>query len=709
MPHHCYPLVCPLDCPGACALEVTVADGRIHAIRGRGDHPFTQGLICGKVSRYRDLQEGPRILYPMIRTGAKGSGQFRRASWDESLDLVARRLETIMKHTTPEAVFPFFYGGTMGIVQRGAIERLTHRAGFSRMSGTICYPIGFSGWQAGVGRAVGPDPSEMATSDLVILWGIDAAVTHISLMGHVKKARNQGGRLIVVDPYRSRTARLADDHIQPRPGTDGALAVAMMGVLLREGLADADYLARRTDFDPLLDRHLREKPPEWAADITGMDPETIRSLARRLGTARAPFIRIGLGMSRQFNGAVNVHAVSCLAAMTGAWDRPGGGALFATGDAFHIQGEPVRQTRLMAQPSRILDMSRLGPMLTGPNLDPPIGALLVFNANPAASCPDLNQVHRGLLREDLFVVVHEQVMSDTARFADVLWPATTFLEEDDLYKSYGQYTLQIGKGCLPPRGEARCNHDVVNALAMALGYNEAAFQGTSLERIDQVLAASDYPPRETWENQGWLDCRPPREERQFTTAFPTADGRFHFYPHWTDPAMPSMPDHWPVNARDRQPPGNPYPLDFITPPSLDTLNSTFAHLPEGRRTWEPPRLWIHPEDARSRNIEDGQWVSVTSATGRLTLKATWSDAVRPGLTLCHGVPRGSMFREGISLNALTSADSVAPVGGAAFHDNRVEVTALDPASVPASGPDVAHSSENEKKFRVRSRFHGDGE
>ncbi|MBF0172042.1 MAG: molybdopterin-dependent oxidoreductase [Magnetococcales bacterium] len=697
MSEHRHHLVCPLDCPGACALEVVVEHHRIKAIHGRRDHPFTQGIICGKVARYRDLQEGPRILSPMIRTGPKGSGRFRTASWDESLELVAHRLRAIMEQFTPEAVFPFFYGGTMGIVQRGAVERLTHRAGFSRMLGTICYPIGFSGWRAGVGQAIGPDPADIADSDMVMLWGMDAAVTHVSLMGHVRKAKKKGARLVVVDPYLNRTARLAHDHIQPRPGTDGALAVALMGVLLREGLADHDYLSTRTDFDPAMARHLEAKTPEWAAEITGLDPQTIRTFARQLGSARAPFIRIGLGMSRQNNGAVNVHAVACLAAMTGAWSHPGGGALFATGDAFHIQNEPVRQTRLLTTPTRILDMSRLGPLLTDPHLNPPIQALLVFNANPAASCPDLNKVHQGLMREDLFTVVHEQVMSDTARFADVLWPATTFLEQDDLFKSYGQYTLQVGKGCLPPRGEARCNHEVVNALARTMGYTEPAFEGTSLQRIHQVLAASNYPPLETWEEQGWMDCRPPGEQRQFETRFPTDDGRFHFYPRWSHPGMPIMPDHWPVNARDRQSPNSPFPLDFMTPPSVETLNTTFSHLPTARRTWEPPRLWMHPDDARVRNISDGHWVAVTSPTGRLTMRATLTGAVRPGLTLCHGLPQGMMFAEGKSLNVLTTAAPVAPDGGAAFHDNRVEVTALGPSFVPTSGPNVGHSWENENK------------
>ncbi|MBF0421453.1 MAG: molybdopterin-dependent oxidoreductase [Magnetococcales bacterium] len=666
--HH---LVCPLDCPGACALEVVLEQKAIQSIRGRSDHPFTQGIICGKVGHYRRHQEGPRILYPMHRTGPKGSGEFSRVSWEESLRHVANKLSAITAEHSPEAVFPFYYGGTMGLIQRGAVERLTHRAQFSRMLGTICYPIGFAGWRAGVGRAVGPDPADIAHSDLIILWGIDAAVTHISLLSHVKKARKNGARLLVVDPYATKTARMAHQHLQPRPGTDAALAVAMMGLMVREGWVNADYLARRTDFDAAMATHLHSKSLQWGADITGIEPGVIHAVAKALAEARAPFIRIGLGMSRQTNGAVNVHAVACLAAITGSWDKEGGGALFATGDAFHMQMEPVRHSRFMTRPTRILDMCRLGDLLTDPHLTPPVKALLVFNANPAGSCPDLNKVHAGLQRDDLFTVVHEQVMTDSARMADVIWPATTFLEQDDLLKSYGQYTLQFSPGCLPPRGEARCNHDVVNALAQALGFQEPAFTGTSLERIHQLLSASDYPPLATWKEPGWLDCRPSREERQFIHSFPTSDGQFHFYPHWTHPTMPTMPDHWPVNARDRQ--SLEYPLDFMAPPALDTLNTTFNLGPEAPE----PRLWLHPRDAAARGVVEEDWVAVFNERGRLTLRATITDRVPPGLTISPGLPRGGVFPGGISTNCLTSANPVMPDGGACFHDNRVQVVKAD--------------------------------
>ncbi|MBF0214467.1 MAG: molybdopterin-dependent oxidoreductase, partial [Magnetococcales bacterium] len=567
--------VCPLDCPGTCALKVTIDQGRLQAIDGHPDHPLTQGVICGKVSRYEAIQNGPRITEPMRRAGPKGIGAFQKITWDEALDQIAEKWLAIMKDPGPEAILPFTYGGTMGVIQRRAYARLARRAGFSGLDGNICYAIGWAGWRAGVGLALGPDPTEMAESDLPILWGINAAATHISLMSHVKRARRQGARLVVVDPYRNQTARLADLHLPLRPGTDGALATAMMHVLLDEGLADRDYLRRHTDFDQRLENHLAARSPAWAAPITGLEAEQIREFARLYGRARAPFIRIGLGMSRQSNGAVNIHAVSCLPALTGAWQHPGGGALFATGGAFNLTPQPLPPPADPDHTPRTLDMSRLGEVLTDPHLDPPVLSLLVSHANPATSCPDLQRVYAGLARSDLFTVVHEQVMTDTARFADVLLPATTFLEHEDLYKAYGQYTLQHAKPLLPPTGAAMSNHDLVNALARRMGFDDPPFRMDAADTIRLVLDESGLPPLEQWP-QPWIDCAPAWRARHFLDGFPQADGRFHFRPGWSRDEMPEWPDHWPVNRRDDRAEAAAYPLDFMTPPSLSVLNSTFT-------------------------------------------------------------------------------------------------------------------------------------
>ncbi|MEO5376761.1 MAG: molybdopterin-dependent oxidoreductase [Magnetococcus sp. DMHC-6] len=665
--------VCALDCPGCCSLLVEIDNGRLLSVRGNPEHPFTQGTICGKVSRFAELQHGPRISTPLLRVGHKGEGRFRPASWEEAMGMMTDRFGEIIAKEGGEAILPYHYGGTMGLVQRQAPERLTHRAGFSRLDRNICYNIGWAGWQAGVGTAIGPDASEMVDSDLIILWGINAAVTHISLMGWVKKARKNGAKLLVVDPYRNHTARLADQHIAPKPGTDAALAVAMMQVMLAEGLADTPYLEQFTDFNDPLRAHLHTRTPEWAADITGLSPETIRAFARLYGHAKAPFLRIGLGMSRQRNGAVNLHAVSCLPALTGAWSKPGGGALFATGDAFKLNVEAIRQTTLMTTPSRILDMSRLGELLTNPQTNPPIRGLLVSHANPAGSCPDLHQVQAGLTRADLFTVVHEIVMTDTARFADLILPATTFLEHGDLYKSYGQYTLQYSPPLLPPHGEARCNIDVVNALAQRLGYQDAAFQWDTTELIRRLLDDSHLPALETWQATGWLSQAPTWRQRHFMDGFAKPEGRFHFMPGWNHPQMPAMPDHWPVNRRDIKSEADTYPLDFMTPPALDVLNTTFTGVTAAQKRRGPPTLWIHPQDAQQRGIIHGAPVQVSNHLGQLTLIAKVTEDTQPGLCLCESNHQANEFPEKISLNALSHADPVAPQGGAAFHDNRVEV------------------------------------
>ncbi|MBF0611329.1 MAG: molybdopterin-dependent oxidoreductase [Magnetococcales bacterium] len=666
---------CSLDCPGACALVAHVENQRLLRLSGDRHHPFTQGVNCGKVSRYSELQHGPRIETPLQRVGSKGQGEFRPISWEEALQTIARRLLETMDRYGPQAVFPYYYGGTMGLIQRPAIDRLIHRAGFSRLDRNICYSIGFAGWQAGVGLATGPSPADVIHSDFIILWGINAAATHITLMHHIKAARKQGAKLVVIDPYRNHTARLADWHVAPKPGTDGALAVAMMQVMLAEGLLDREYLGQFTDYSPQVEEHLQSRTPQWAAAITGLEAESIRQLALEYGKAKAPFIRIGLGMSRQNNGAVNIHAISCLPAVRGAWRRLGGGALLATGDTFPIKDTPVKQPQWMQTPTRILDMSQLATLLQDARLDPPVQAMLVFNANPAASCPDAGGVVRGLAREDLFLVVHEQVMTDTARLADIILPAPTFLETYDLYKSYGQYTLQYTEPVLPAAGEARCNNDVVNQIALAMGYEDAPFYWNSQRMIREVLSASGLPPVSRWPER-WLDFTPPEDRRYFRQGFPQADGKFHFFPNWSDAAMPGLPDHWPVNVRDTVMVGKDRALHFMAPPALEVLNSSLVGVESIRKKRGQPQLWIHPLDAKAREIDQDATVKVWNDRASLTMRAWITEDVPQGLCLCEANHIADDFPEKLPLNALAPADRVSPDGGPAFHDNWVFVESI---------------------------------
>ncbi|MBF0309537.1 MAG: molybdopterin-dependent oxidoreductase [Magnetococcales bacterium] len=672
--HH---TACPLDCPNTCALQVTTEGGKLKEVAGDAEHPYTRGIICGKVSRYEEIQNGPRLTSPLLRRGEKGGGEFFNIGWDEALDIAAASLRERMQTFGSETVWPFYYGGTMGMVQRGAVERLTHRAGFSRIARTVCAEVAEAGWMAGMGRMVGSDPQDIAKSDLVILWGIDAAATQLPLMGFVKEARRRGAKLVVVDPVLNRSARMADWHLALRPGSDGALATAMLHVLWRENLLDRYYLEKWSDWGPDLESHLESRDPQWAEAITGIPAEEIRRFARLYGEVKAPFIRLGMGFSRQANGAVNVHAVSALPVARNAWKELGGGALLMTGGAFHVNDAAVKQPGFMKESTRILDMSRLGVWLTSPTLEPPVTAMMIFNANPVATLPDSGLVREGFSRRDLFTIVHEQVMTDTARFADLVLPATTFLEHDDLYKSYGQYSMQSGWACLSPTGLARSNHQVVNALARRLGYHDAAFREDERTVVARLLRDSGYLPVAQWPKGHWLDCRPPREVRQFQGGYGHRDGRFRFAPAWRNREMPRFPDHWPVNRRDNLEEAARYPLDFMTPPAMEVLNTTFLASEAACKRLGKPLLWLHPRDAGPRGIVSGDWVKVENPLGALTMKARVTEEVRPGLVVCYSNRKSEDFPENRPLNLLSHGDRVAPFGGVAFHDNRVEVIRVE--------------------------------
>ena len=442
---------CPHDCPSTCALEVEVlSPTHIGKVRGNPDHPYTDGVICAKVARYRERIHHPeRLMKPLRRVGEKGLGQseFQEISWAAALDEVAEQLLQAEQRYGAQTVWPYYYAGTMGQLQRDGIERLRHAKGYSRQLSTICTSLAESGWLAGVGSREGTDTREIVDSDLVVVWGGNPVNTQVNVMSWIAKAKKaRGAKLVVVDPYRTGTAQTADLHLALKPGTDGALVAAVIHVLLTQGYADRDYLAGLTDWSPEIEAHFIRRTPAWAAEITGLSVEEIETFARLYGQTKRSFIRVGYGFSRSRNGASNLHAVSCLPAVTGAWKHPGGGALWGNGRIYSLDKTLIEGLDVCDPTVRQLDQSRLGPVLTGDRRDlgegPPVTALFIQNTNPAVVCPDTQKCLEGLRRDDLFVAVHEQFMTDTASYADIVLPATAFLEHDDFYTASGHTSLQ---------------------------------------------------------------------------------------------------------------------------------------------------------------------------------------------------------------------------------------------------------------------------
>ncbi len=482
--------VCPFDCPDACGLLVEVEDGRARRVRGDPDHPYSRGTLCPKMNGYeRSVHSPDRLLHPLVRTGPKGAGAFRRASWDEALALVAGRLGEIAGRDGPEAILPYSYAGTMGLVQRNAGMPFFHRLGASRLERTICTPAQGAGWRAVMGDTPGPNPDDAESSDLVVLWGIHAVATSLHFAERALAARRRGARVLLVETWENETSRLADRTYVVRPGSDGALALGLVHVLARDGLVDEAFLAANAAGWPeLRARVLAENGPESTAAATGLPAAEIEALARTLAAARAPFLRIGGGPSRHANGAMTVRSIVALAAVLGAFGRDGGGCLASTGSSAAFDLSPLLREDLQPRPARTVNMNRLGSALLELR-DPPVKAMVVWCSNPAAVAPDQNAVLRGLAREDLFLAVHERFLTDTARFADVVLPATSSLEHADLYRSYGQYCVQRASPVLAPLGEARPNWELFGALAAAMGFDEPIFRMTADEVIDLLLAS----------------------------------------------------------------------------------------------------------------------------------------------------------------------------------------------------------------------------
>jgi len=676
---------CPHDCPSTCALEIEVfGNHTIGRVRGAEDNAYTAGVICAKVARYAERVHHPdRLKHPLRRSGAKGSG-FAPISWDDALDLVAENFIRAEQAHGSEAVWPYLYAGTMGYVMRDGIHRLRHAKKYSGFFSTICVNPAWTGFIAGTGKLAGPDPREMAKSDLVVIWGTNAVNTQVNVMTHATRARkDRGARIVAVDVYMNGTMRQADLPVLIRPGTDGALACAVMHCLFRDGKADWDYLDRYTDAPRELAAHLRTRDPQWASRITGAPVETIEAFARLVGDTKRAYFRLGYGFSRSRNGAINMHAASCIAAVTGAWRHEGGGAFHNNGAVFHLDAALIEGTDLRDPSIRMLDQSRIGAILTGDEDalrgGPPVTAMLIQNTNPVSVAPDQETVKRGFARDDLFVCVHEQFMTDTAKMADVVLPATMFVEHDDFYTAGGSQYILFGPKLIEPPGECRSNHEVICALAERLGAEHPGFAMTPRELIDATLQKSGWGTLAELESSRWIDCQPDFATAHYLDGFAYPDGKFRFKPDWPAvpfrrwhrnheaPSIPALPDHWDVIEEA----DNEHPFRLATSPARGFLNSSFTETPTSRAREQRPTVMIHPDDAAALAVSDGDEVKLGNRRGAVRLHAKLFDGVRRGVLIAESLWPNSAYADGRGINTLTGADPVAPFGGAAFHDNKV--------------------------------------
>jgi anaerobic selenocysteine-containing dehydrogenase len=658
---------CPFDCPDACGLVVETDGRSVRSVRGDPEHEYTRGTLCPKVNGFERTVHAPgRLLHPLIRTGTKGQGAFRRASWDEAVALIAERWQALIAANGRECILPYTYAGTMGLIQRNAQEPLMHRLGASLLDRTICTSAQNAGWEQVMGHTPGSDPEDAVHSDLLFLWGINALATNIHFITQVKAVRRNGGRVFLIDTHRQASAAYADRVFLVRPGSDGALALGMLHLLVRENRVDRAFLAcEAVGWDELERQILPEHPPERTAALTGLSVEDVVFLAREYGTARAPFIRLGGAPSRYGNGGLNTRATICLPTAVGAWAKKGGGFLSSTnsGQAFDVRSF-VRPDLLPGR-TRIVNMNRLGHALN--ELDGPrVMSLFVASSNPAAVAPDQNAVLRGLSRGNLFTVVHERFMTDTALYADVVLPAPTMLETADLYRAYGHFYAQRVRPVIPPLGESRSNWETIQALARAMGLTDEVFQLSADEHIDLILCRPT-----SWLQGVDLDALNAGQAVRLNVPrgkWLTPSGKIEIK---NERLSEPLPRHRPTHA-DLD--GEALPLRLQTAPALYRLNSSFTERAELSKKLGAQTLRLSPADAAARGLTTGQRVTGFNAQGEVSFVLEVTDAVPPGIAVAegvHSIQQGNVR----NVNGLTSQRLADTGGGSTFYDNRIDVRA----------------------------------
>lgn len=663
--------VCTKDCPDTCGLLAAVEDGRIVTVKGDPDHPFTAGFICQKAGHFPEHVHSPkRITTPLRRIGPKGAGKFEAIGWDKALDEVASRMKSVSSEFGPEAILPYSYAGHMGLVHRNAGHAFFNRLGASRLNYTICSPSATAGYEASLGSGPSTEIQSASQSDYIIIWGSNTLTTNVHAWPHFNRARKAGATLVVIDPYRNRTARRADVHLMIKPGTDAALALAMMQVLIDRDMIDRDFIARNTMGFEKLKVRAAAYTPARAADICGLSEEMIVQLAEGYGRARAPYIRTGWGPARQLKGAMAMRTIALLPALVGAFNKPGGGVTRMLGGA-PSDLSCLTRPDLLPPDTRTVNMVKLGKALTGLD-DPPIKLLYVYQSNPAVVAPQSREVLAGLAREDLFVIVQEMFPTDTAGYADIVLPGASFLEVTDIYRAYGHNYLQMSRPVIAPVGQSRSTLAIFQDLAARLGFKDEVFSLDEMDFIESFLL-EDSPYLAGVDFEALKSGRPVRlniPSNPYADGFSTPSGKVEFYSQaMADQGLDPLPDGQPLRDSDG---GDRYRLEFITPPHHLFLNSAFNEIDELRQRADQARVMIHPATARARGIADGDPVRVFNDRGACCFLAQVTDDTQAGLLVAEGLHWPSLTPGG-GANQLTSQRLTDMGETCAFHCNLVEV------------------------------------
>ena len=730
---------CPHDCPDACGVLITVQDGLATKIQGDPEHPVTRGFLCAKVAKYLDRVYSPdRVLYPMRRVGPKGPAacaaeagegaratqgiqkqSWQRISWDEALDEIASRFRAITVEFGSESILPYSYGGTLGALNGASMDRrFFHRLGASQLERSICSAAGEAGLKSVLGVKLGTEPEQFRDSKYIIAWASNIHGNNVHLWPFIAEARRQGAKLVVIDPYRTRTAACADWYLPINPGTDAALALGMMHVIIGENLHDADYVSKYTIGFEQLQEKVKEYPPERVAQWTGIAAEDIRRLAREYATVRPSVIRLNYGVQRSERGGMATRAITMLPCITGGWKEIGGGLQMSLSGAVDLNTEALKRPDLMqaalGREARTINMVELGRVLNKQN-DPPVKALFVYNSNPASVCPDHKEVVRGLMRPDLFTVVHEQFFTDTTDYADIVLPATTFFEHKDLQKGYGHYYLQVSNQAIAPLGECRSNVEVFRALAERMGFEEECFRESVDEMIDAALESNDPwmegISRKRLErgqvrmnfsasgtrlpasggahlrSAGQPGAAVPTNANSTPTmpflpfaqgGFRTASGKAELYSESVKAlGLDPVADFTPPTESRHGTKGKTLPLELLARKSDNFLNSTFANVPSVQEMEETGLLEICADDARARGIADGDKVRVFNHRGDMVLKARVDGKVQAGV-VSASLNWAKMTPGFQSINALTSEKLTDMGNSATFYSVLVEVELSKP-------------------------------